>query len=366
MLEKIIFRTLLILAILTLAFVSYRLYETYKEKDLALPLDKISGSLLYTLSPESDHTANIYTYNLETGEEKEIVPNDRENIKFAPSMSPDGRYFAYTAAPYDFSSKLLFPHTEKLALTIYDSVTGEIMKTSTSTSAFRNKKPRWSPNGKYILYHGYSYEAWEKNATVKEPDNWIIYLYNVETKETKEMANGTEAIWSNNGEDFYYIKNDGLHVKNIVTNVDKIAKKVISVSGENQNPKADMAMSIGLSPDGSKIAWATPHSHEFVIYDIDKNDPTLLTKIRRFSTGEAEVFTPVFSPDGKFIVVQETELHINGLYAKASSTDQLYLPELTLTNPRITIYELENFKSKKIKDLSGFDFYGTTVTQWIK
>lgn len=359
-----------VLAGILFCIVAFFLYAKFGDKlgnqKGADSLNKLSGSLIYALSPEPDRVTDMYRYDFETGEETKIF-QETEYVKFNPVYSPDKRYVAYSAAPVDFSSKLLFPHTEHLQIYIYDTENGNIEKISDANNGtFRNKMPEWSPDGKKILYHGYKASAWQKNLPIQEPNNWTIHLYDRETKRTIEVAEGTENLWTAMDDTFFYLKNDGLHIKNLKTGKDTHLIGLYSSTGKKTTPQASISMTLGISDDGKKLAWASPLSHEIVFYQVSYQPEISLKELYRLKVGEAEIYNPIFSPDGKFLAVQETEYPIERFQTKPDSSDQLSLPQLNLSKPRITVYELETFQAKKIRDLQGFDFFGTSLTQWVK
>lgn len=363
---KFVIKITLLFLCVTLLVLLYKKYtdEAAARQRSTLALNSISGKLVYALSPEPERLTDIFEYDLSTGVESKLF-DEKNLIKFSPSISPDGRFIAFSAAPIDFTSKLLFPHTEHLQIYIYDREDKSVEKISTSTTTFRNKMAKWSPDGRYILYHGYKASAWEANLSVREPNNWLIYLYDTKTKETREMSEGIENLWAPSGTDFFYLKNDGIHVRNIFSDQDIFLIEVADSAGNNPNVKASGGMTLGVSSDGSKLAWASPKTKEVVLYDISYT-PKLSVKLKhRLKTGDAEVYHAVFSPDNKFIAVQESEFPIDRLRVKGAPGNELSLPELNLTKPRITIYELENFRAKKIRDLVGYDFFGTSLSQWV-
>jgi DNA-binding beta-propeller fold protein YncE len=59
-------------------------------------------------------------------------------------------------------------------------------------------------------------------------------------------------------------------------------------------------MQFALSPDGSKLAASGELSHELLLFDVsDRMQPKLL----RSWTVEAQPFDPVFTPDGRYVVL---------------------------------------------------------------
>lgn len=153
----------------------------------------------------------IAIVDVETGELQLIT--DKKTHYHLESWSPDGNYLAVTAdlsddLDFSFVSDIFLIHIEKKELT----------KLTNSTGYFGGV--RWSPNGKYIAFIGNEREY--ENATLNK-----IYLYNVETKTTTCLTEGSELLvgdfvvgdfqqgsvspgilWNNDSESFYFIASD--------------------------------------------------------------------------------------------------------------------------------------------------------------
>jgi Tol biopolymer transport system component len=353
----------------------------YSQQKLKNVIDKqnavfnsATGTLVYALSKEPQRVTDLYKYNLETKEETKIF-NETQYIKFTPEQSPDGKKIAYAAALIDLDSKFLYPYSELLQIFVYDNITNKAEQITFATSTFRNQTPRWSPNGRYLLYYGYSIDAWSNNLPVNEPDNWFVCMYDTKTKENKVITRGLEGAWdpsdpSSNA--FFYIRNDGLHVKNIKTNDDQLLVDLTSfayvskTTGLSTKEKGNHSMSLGISYDGRKLAWSLPGYSRVELYKIIKYPTYSLKKIYKLKTDPAEIYHPTFSPDGNFLAVQETEYPVDRVKVKSVPGDQLSLPQINFTNPRIVIYDLKTYKAKKIRDLTGYDFYGSALSQWVR
>ena len=345
------------LIILTIALIGmvFWLYYWPKEQprvykpDTQHPVfDDISGRIIYTLSPEPYGITNIYSWDLETDEKKELLPSD-DKIKFTPKISPDGRYVAYSASPIDFSSITAdhpYPHSESLQMYIHDQKTGLTTKISSSTNhTFFKDLPDWSPDGRYILYNTFTHKVLTDNSNLSDI---TIFMYDTKTKETTEIVNGVYPKWAGDGQAFFYLKNDGLHIMDPHIGLDS-DELVINLLGDppDESKSAYVDMTLGISLDGKKMAWSSPIINELFIYDVYSWYPKInyIEDIHRIKIPGTKSYNPIFSPDDKFLAVKEINFN---------------------TETTITIYDLEGFNTKKIIDLPDDFYHSIEMWQWIQ
>lgn len=335
--------------------------ERPDKEESAKALDELKGKLYFARAPEPSLVTDIHYLDLATGEVSGILKDNE--VKFSPQVSHNRRYVAYSAAPIDHTSTLRFPHTEHLQIHIYDTVEKTVDQISTTTETFRKKKSRWSPDDRYLLFHGYQASAYEKKLSPDEPDNWLIYLYDTTNRTFEVMTTGLENEWTPDGKYFYFFHNDGLYIKDIAT---KEEKKLIEVVNPDGEAKTNIGMTLALSADGKYLAWASARSGVVMIYYVGNNYLERPVVIHRLELPEGtSVVHPVFSPDSRFLAVQETELQGTGFKERADPNELLDLPAYDLSNPRFTVYELINFNARKVLDISNSDFNGTSLTQWV-
>ena len=189
-----------------------------------------------------------------------------------PDYSPDGKYLAYIRA------SLISDRTTTLRIRSLDT-----QEESEVSLPFRARRPRWSPDSRYLLV---SAEAG-------------IFRINAQTGARDRLGpGGYESAWSNDGGSYFYVTFDWkiklcrILKRNIMTQSDYEIARVSS-----GNP-----IGIAISPDGSWVAFPSPESK-------------MVLKIVPAEGGEARILyawqnegglpnDPAWSLDGKHLIFQ--------------------------------------------------------------
>jgi dipeptidyl aminopeptidase/acylaminoacyl peptidase len=107
-----------------------------------------------------------------------------------PQVSPDGKHVAYVVTTVDFDGN-------KTSSAIWLAPTGKGEPRALTTSGKRDRHPRWSPDGKHLLF--------ESNRSGSN-QLWVIALDGGEAMQLTTISTGaSDAIWSPDGEKIAFV-----------------------------------------------------------------------------------------------------------------------------------------------------------------
>ena len=159
----------------------------------------------------------------------------------------------------------------------------------------QNADPRFSPDGKKILY-------------TSSRGGLEVSVMNRDGSDAKLVTKGSQGSWSPDGKSIVFIRDNELHVRELG-------------SGKEQRVSPEGWSRCGVpawSPDGSKIALAGRHTGKVWIYFLTPDGKDL----GQLKT-EEESCTPCWSKDGKRLLCQTTKGHVHEVTAEGKDWDQV-------------------------------------------
>ncbi|MFH1905214.1 MAG: hypothetical protein ABIK53_06820 [bacterium] len=236
----------------------------------------LKGKIAYEI-PGIDGSNKIGILNLETGKHRKIYVGE---WAIDPEISPDGGKIAYVALSGGYCLKI-FNMESKTKKSFGDMETV--------------RWPKWSPDGKKILYYSNRLAIGGTEGT---------YVINVESGKEKFIVESvSDALWSFDGEKIIaFISGKGTCF------IDIQNKKVSSFTSPNL---LNNAIDPRFSPDGSKVVYEanTKESSYEDIFIMDK-DGSNKKKLTNAPYKELDIFLPHlygcsyprWTPDGKKII----------------------------------------------------------------
>ena len=192
----------------------------------------------------------------------------------------------------------------------------------------------WSPDEKSVLY--VASVATTTSASI-DPNEWVVFRAMVDGSQETRVATGSTAFFSPTGKSVFALQRDGLHEHDLASSTDRVAWPVTGGS-------ANRFMTLAVSQDGTKLAWANPYSGpagqqgKLSLFTVTSWHPFTL----RFDTAvPLRVWQMQFSPDGRALALSVD-----------SSDKQLGL----------YVYVLGS-EPKKVLDLQAYE-RKTFISQW--
>jgi tricorn protease len=277
---------------------------------------------IYFVSDRSDDVANIFVYDLDSGETRQITSFSQRGVTW-PSMSSDGAHIVFersarlyaldteteevtevvVRAPADYHINMLSyvdpldhvrsfdisPTGKRLAI----EARGEIytapaehgdVRNLTQSSGARDRGPSWSPDGKWVAY-----------VSDKSGDDEIYLIDQMgkqdEVQLTKSGHFKDGVMWSPNSDKVLYTTDErALYL----LDVDKKKSKLIA---KNEHKEITTYF---WAPDGEWFAYdfaRRNRNRDIFIYDVGKD------KHHQITYDYGDDYEPTFTPDGKYLLL---------------------------------------------------------------
>ena len=271
-------------------------------------IHKLSDKITYRFTGEKGIAMTKLTFVSRTTErEKEIYISDYDghninkitddkSITLFPKWSPDGKYILYTTFKYK---------NPDLYLT---DIKGD--KTwAISNSPGINAPATWSPDGKKLT------------ASLSKDGNPEIYTMDLDGKNLLRLTTysgiDTSPAWSTNGREIAFTSDRSGTPQIYIMGFDGTNLRRLTYQG-SYNDHASW------SPDGNKLAYSSRSSGQFDIFVIN----LVSSKVQQMTSGAGNNQNPTWSPDGRQIAFSSSR---EGKY-------QIYTMNADGTNQRRIFY----------------------------
>lgn len=313
-----------------------------KFRGAAIPSAPISlrGTFYLSLVPsDSSAPAGIYSYSLDKQQLQSVLVGDNtKNTYFtnmSPSISPDKSIMAFARRQNNNAGAIG-------SYQIFTSnLSGKNINQITYARGPYKREPVFSRDGNYLAYVAENASSSLLKLNYEIPNNWSVYITDMGGN-VSFISNGLRPVFSPDGKKLLVMRSDGLHLFNIEN---LKAPKDLGIVAKAIGEWNTKAMKVIVSQDGSMLAWASPHKGNLVVYKINSWDKFSLFPLMQIS---ARAYWPVFSPDGKYLAVDEVRKNITG---KDYSV--------------IFVYDLQSGESKKAVNLDGYDYAYLWFGAWI-
>lgn len=264
------------------------------------------GSGLIAYSAQTDLGIKIFTYNLTTGEIRQITTVRSDD--FGAVWSPDGRYIAYASKRND-----------QFDIFIVDTSTGASRNLTNTPSD--EAYPAWSPDGTQILFHS------NRNG------HFDIFVVNADSSSLRQLTfNDLPDLgpqWSPDGRQIAFSQSIDNRRQLALMNVDGSGFQLLT--SDNRNSHSYPVW----SPDGQRLAfYMVPElSLTSGIYVIDINS----RNIQQVTDGED--FEPDWSPDGQWILFHRKSSNGRAVYRIRPDGTELTLVTADPSDAREAVWQ---------------------------
>src|SRR3990167_403103 len=218
--------------------------------DKAIPFENLSGDIYLTLALSGTKLADLYEYNLGTGNLKKTFSDEADNrLRLTAKLSPDAQQLAFVDTSIDPNSNFYYPSSEWFQLRVIDKATGENTQI-TNTEDPSKRLGDWSPDGTKILY----------------------------------------------------MKSDGLYLYDVSNDT----KQLVLPTTESFDATTNIKMDV--SDDGSWLALSLPAHRNIYLYKITSWERGIIEDKTKIEASGSSIFWPVFSPDSRYLVFQEADI----------------------------------------------------------
>ncbi|MDP2820709.1 MAG: hypothetical protein Q8O39_00700 [bacterium] len=173
-------------------------------------------------------------------------------------------------------------------------------------------------------------------------ESWPSFIVDLNGN-IKLSTYGVMPLFSPDGKNLLVLKNPGIYKINLET---EETERVIEFRDkDNKLILGQVNMMLSLSPDGKKLAWSNVDREEFYVFEINSWEPFTYKLLAQIKTN---AFWSSFSPDGKYLAVQEADMKEDG----------------SSGNPIISIFETCSFSKLFSYSLNKYDPMQMWITEW--
>jgi len=323
---------ILVIGIAIIGYIFVNIYQTDLSEQFGLggvttDIDlsvKPEGKIYLTLKPVvGDLPQSLYSFDIGTKKLEKLFADHKKGGFITTNKFLSGQE--------DVMAFVSLDEEERSQIFVND-INGDEVIMITEGGAETKTNPEWSADGEKIAF-----STQEPSESIS-PEEWSVYVMDLTSGEETFVSKGTYPKWSPDGKKLLIMKDDGLYLYDVGDN--KLNKRVWEVVDGGTYT----GMKIGLSPDGSMLAWTNANNGRVVLFKISSWNPFTIDVRKQFET---HAFWPVFSQDNRFLVVQEIDW---------TESDE--------TNPRLVVYDLATGNRETVLDLSDYEQEAMFVTDW--
>lgn len=215
----------------------------------------------------------------------------------------------------------------------------------TSARGRNERNFAWSQSASFLAFNRLK-NSDDKYGDLLSIDNWEVAVIDPKKDSLLEVISAaSKPLWSPDGTQLIYLKNDGLYAKHLGKNNEK---SLISIPESGLVTTMSM---IGVSPDGKYLIWTTPKAGVIRIIEVLNWSTITVKEVGRIQTSDAEYYWPIFSPDSSFYAVQ--------------AIDTVRKGEIHRRNSRIEIRDIMHKDPISTISLKQFDFNQLFTNAWV-
>ncbi len=250
-------------------------------------------------------TPDIYLYDLRHRLTVNLLPH--EAYEYSPTISPDGRYIAFTS-----------DRNRNVDIFLYDTA-AHTLRNLTANNRGTDDSPDISPDGRYIVY-----------SSTRRDNNADIYLMDLQGNDIRQLTTHRQwdgdPSWSPDGQWIVFVSNRAGNGNLYLIRPDGAGLHRITNEG---NATASRPV---FSPDGTRIAYAAFQENNTDIYVLDLTSG----QTQRITTHPSEDNHPSWWPNGQGLVFSSARDSTMRLYSIGLAGEQSGLyPELLIDQPHI-------------------------------
>ncbi len=385
LITKVIYITLAIVAVIAIAFISFNAYTNYKagegiiwstlDSDPELKANQqyvsgdkdaeLSGKLFLSLAPNITEKITTVPFVFDFERERIVYTeldyygDNGYGLARDVIFSPDGKWAAFygvTASdtkignfdPNSLTGFQMYLSPVKTNGSASDKDKFQEIKDNAKRVSFVSGKAKTltgvNNNGE-ILMHSLDNYPGDQNH-IRPAEEYTIRL--ISTMGETVIGNGTYPKWITN-DLIVYFKNDGVYYKVLSTGLEQM------LIPYNSNISIQINSKMGVSKDGKLLAVSIPDAKRLHIFDIDITSPISIINPR--VDFDATGFWPVFSPDNKFIALQEVDWN-------AFSSQMVVIGD---PKPSLSIWRLDDLSKVQYSiDLRSFRQDHVFVSDWVE
>jgi len=302
--------------------------EEIKALEETLDTSKLGGVIYLTLKSKEPKksVSGLFAYFLDNNELIETLGGNKMRfLAINEHMSPDNKISAYVVK---------VKKEEGVYISQVFTYTYDTWSALTSNNVTRKQHPKWSLDGTRIAYMAYNPET--PTSTIELlPNKWSVYIVDMDGKETY-VTDGAYPTWIPDG-NLVVLKPDGLYLVNVEDNSKVLIWQFDSTTYINTM--------LNVSKDGTMIALSSIDNETVSLIKVSSWEPFNGELYAEIPVG---AFWPVFSEDGKYLVVQAVDLE--------TIKDN--------PDPRLIIYDVDTLRSATMINLDGYEQLYMFVTDW--